>query len=193
MLDYSPGTPIHTSMKASIITVLLCGFLIPAVFAEQPSQDVQPITGFGDIEIGMSFDLVDQALRGSGVFQYRGEADVSLSPGRERIVMEVDGFDFVQRGIFQFIDDRLFSITLIINQSMMDHFTLFTRFQNSYGTPAVFGPRRILWEDGQNRLTLERPLTVQYLDLMRFEELRDQGRARESLRELSRELFLEQF
>ena len=170
--------------------MLLC---CAGAYVQAQPVDRDTILGFGDIHIGMSFPEVDQLLRSSGVFRYRGEADVSLSPGRERVVMEVEGFDYIRRGIFQFIDDQLFSITLILSQSTMDHFTLFTRFTERYGEPEQFGPRRIVWEDGQRRLTLERPLTVQYLDLIQFTERRDQGRAQESLRELSRELFLEQF
>ncbi|MFW5800724.1 MAG: hypothetical protein ACOCVC_01715 [Spirochaeta sp.] len=151
------------------------------------------IQGFGNIEIGMDFEEVDALLQQSSTFQYRGEADVSLSPGQERQVLEVNGYDYIRRGIFQFIDNQLLSITLFINPEMMDHYSLFTRFSGQYGEPSEFTPRRILWEDTQNRLTLERPLTVQYLDIARFNEIRDQSISEQSMRELSRELFLEQF
>lgn len=174
--------------RISFLVVLLGIGLIVSLSA----QDTE-IVGFGGLNIGMSFAQIDEQLPATGLFRYRGESDVSFSPGRDRKVLEIDGYDFVQRGILQFVDDQLFSITLIINPARMDHFSLFTRFRDQYGEPNSFGPQRIIWEGSRTRLTLERPLTVQYLDRERFMQQLDESRAEESLRHISRELFLEQF
>ena len=42
-------------------------------------------------------------------------------------------------------------------------------------------------------LSIERPLTVKYVDRSVFEEKQERGRAEEDLRELSRQRFLENF
>ncbi|MDR1748368.1 MAG: hypothetical protein LBR47_04845, partial [Spirochaetaceae bacterium] len=54
------------------------------------------------ISLGMSVDEVKQALLSNSLFGYRGERDVSLLPGEERILIETAGFSFVSRSWFQF-------------------------------------------------------------------------------------------
>ncbi|WP_460056549.1 hypothetical protein [Spirochaeta dissipatitropha] len=169
---------------AVIIILILSAF--PGIAQEQ-------IEGFAGIRIGMIYEDVDAQLQRAGVFNYRGQADVSFSPGRDRIILEAAGIDYLQRGIFQFQDSVLFSITLFVNPSKMDHFTLLSRFTELYGEPASFSPQRIRWQSNNVRLSLERPLTVQYLDMQVFEALQEAGKAEESRAQLSRDLFLDLF
>lgn len=165
-------------------------FLVLSAF---PGSTQEQIEGFAGIQIGMIYEEVDAQLQRAGLFNYRGQADVSFSPGRDRLILETAGIDYLQRGIFQFQDSVLFSITLFVNPSKMDHFTLLSRFTELYGEPASFSPQRIRWQNNNIRLSLERPLTVQYLDMQVFEERQEAGRADESRAQLSRDLFLDLF
>ncbi|THB62749.1 MAG: hypothetical protein D6B26_06910 [Spirochaetaceae bacterium] len=179
-------------MKGNSYRVIFFLLFLLLSFSVFP-QSFAPPRGFAGIEIGMSFDQVDQLLRSSGFFYYRGPDDVSFSPGRERRVMEVEGGQYISRGILQFIEERLFSLTLVLNQDMVDHYTIYTTLTERYGEPVEFNPQRIVWSDSQVRLTLERPLTIQYLDEPLFNRIREQSNAGESLKEVSRQMFLEQF
>jgi hypothetical protein len=62
-----------------------------------------------------------------------------------------------------------------------------------YGDPARLDPAEAVWEFPGVRLSLERPLSVKYLDSERFEALRLQGQAGEALSEVSKKAFLEEF
>ncbi len=188
---FADNYPCMAALKYKLILILLV-LLLFFPFAIY-SQESPGIEGFAGIAIGIQFSELDQLLRRSSFFHYRGEDDVSLSPGRQRRILEVEGSQFIQRGIFQLVDGRLFSITLMINPELSDHYSLFTTFSQKYGEPNSFGPQRIIWENDVVRLTLERPLTVQYLDIAVFSQLQDEGRAQDSMREISRQLFLEQF
>ena len=141
----------------------------------------------------MSIEEVEAELTNSPYFFYRGAPEVSFAPDRFRELFEVDGSGFIERGIFQFFEDSLYSITLIIRETRMDHFSLYTQFVERYGEPSSLDPRESLWEIGGRRLSLERPLTVRYLDLVRFDELRQEENIEESIEELSREAFLGEF
>jgi hypothetical protein len=63
----------------------------------------------------------------------------------------------------------------------------------NYGEPDLFSPSRAVWESEAVRLSVEKPLTVKYVDRETFEGLVEAGEMERSQRELSREEFLEQF
>jgi hypothetical protein len=50
-----------------------------------------------------------------------------------------------------------------------------------------------VWEFAGARLSLERPLSIKYLDSAVLRTLREQGQASEALSEVSKKMFLEQF
>ncbi len=149
--------------------------------------------GFGTIMFGLSRDEVGERLFDDPNFDYRGEPDVQFLPRREQVVIDTAGFDFVDRGYFQFVDGDLYSIIIKLNTRMMDYFTMYTQLSNTYGHPDAISPQNAVWERGGVRLALERPLSVKYLDLAVFDEIRDEGRMRESDRAAARREFLDQF
>ena len=75
--------------------------------------------GYGSIELGMSVDEVKSELKKNTDFGYRGDKDVSLSPKTKQVLIETDAsknaYSFFTRCWFQFVDDKLFSITLNLN------------------------------------------------------------------------------
>lgn len=150
-------------------------------------------TGFGSLRLGMTLDETRAALERELSFDYRGEPEVSFLPRRERQLLEVQGRRFVRRGFFQFVDGRLYSIILDLNDDVLDHYGLYTQLTDKYGESTRLNPREILWLFEEVRLTLERPLTVKYVDDAVYQRLLQEGAETESLREIVRDDFLRRF
>lgn len=157
--------------------------------AENPSLP----KGFRGVELGMSLEQVQDVLRADELFFYRGAPDVSLLPRPNEKLLEVQGLSYVKRAFFQFYEDKLFSAIYVMNTDKMDHYSIFTQLSGRYGKPSELSPKESVWTDGTVRLSLERPLTVKYLDVATLEKLRKAGQDLESWEELSRKDFLESF
>ncbi len=54
-------------------------------------------------------------------------------------------------------------------------------------------PTEAVWEFSGVRMALERPLSVKYVDRQVFDALRELGQAGQSLQDISKQQFLEQF
>lgn len=141
----------------------------------------------------MSMEEVKKILMADGLFTYRGEPDVSLLPRPNESLIEVSGLSFVRRAFFQFHQDRLFVMIFAINESKLDHYSVFTSISAKYGKPGSLSPAESIWDDGLTRLSVERPLAVKYIDLEIFNALREAGRAEQSWEELLRSQFLDGF
>lgn len=175
------------------LTLLLTASPISAQDEPEAGDGEALSRGFSTIELGLTLEMARQRLEGDPNFAYRGEPDVSLLASPNRTLLEVPGANFVDRALLQFRDESLFSLSLEINTSRLDYFTMYRTLSDSFGEPSSLSPARAVWEDEQTRISLERPLTVRYLDRDVFESIREAGQAQESLEELSRDRFLEQF
>ena len=182
--------------------LLLLLLLIPAAtFGQDTGQNTDdslslaPLLpkGFGDITLGLELEEVKRRLRADNLFLYRGDADVSLLPDGPQTLIETDARLWIDRALFQFFDDRLYIITLLLDPQQIGHFRLYSLFSERYGQPAALDPSRILWELDEVRLVLERPLTVKYIDLRIFEQLRRNTPSAQAQSDLDREQFLERF
>ncbi len=149
--------------------------------------------GFRGLELGMGLEQVKQRLEADALFGYRGDPDVTLLPTPQQTLIECSGVSWVRRAFFQFHEGRLLSIILVLDQRRLDHYTLFQTLSRKYGSCTRLNPSEAVWEFPGVRLSLERPLSVKYLDRGQFDELREQGRAGEALSEVSKQKFLEEF
>lgn len=149
--------------------------------------------GFGTIELGMTLEETRQAIEAELSFDYRGEPEISFLPRQQLRLLEVEGRNFIRRGFFQFIDDRLYSIILDLNDDTLDHYGVYVRLTEQYGEQSTLTPRQVTWLFEDVRLTLERPLTVKYVDEVVYQQLLAQGAETESLREILRDDFLRRF
>lgn len=145
---------------------------------------------FRGLELGMSMEAVKAVLAADGMFSYRGDADVSLLARPNESLIEVSGLSFVRRAFFQFHEDRLFVMILVLNEKEMDHYSVFTSLSEKYGKPQSLSPSESVWTDGATRLSVERPLSVKYIDLAVFDQLKAAGEAEQSYEELLRSDFL---
>ena len=82
---------------------------------------------------------------------------------------------------------------LVLDPQKLDHFSVWSALSAKYGQPATLSPEESVWQSDPVRLSLERPLTVKYIDNKTFTALLTKGGAQKDLEQLSQEKFLEQF
>ncbi len=183
----SPSSQAGTENSASSAPVA------PAV-TPAGGNGAEPIPdGFRKIRLGMGLDEVKSLLMGDSYFLFRGDPDVSLLQEPNTTLIECRGSFFIERAFFQFHRERLYIIILALNQEQIDHYALYTTLTGKYGKPSEFSPAKAVWRTGDLEFSLERPLTVKYVSRAVFDERNAAGRAEESLMEISRDEFLEQF
>jgi len=178
--------------SAVLLAAIIC--LAPPLFAQSAPPAAQPLpVGFRGITLGMGLDQVKQLLKAEPLVRYRGDPDVSFLPQTSQYLIECEGNSYLRRGYFQFADSRLFIMILVLDTRTLDHFSLYSALSVKYGQPASLSPEEVVWQSGPVRFSLERPLTVKYIDNTTFSALLSKGGAQKDLDQLSREKFIEQF
>ncbi len=152
--------------------------------------------GFGGVELGMSLDDAKDALKSNTDFGYAGDRDVSLLPGDARVLIETDSYNmqhhgFLTRCWFQFYEENLYSIIINFNPERIDHYSLYTTLVKKYGEPNDFSPERSVWKNGDVTMSLERPLSIKYIDNEISEKLVQQSLVQKNGFEITRERFLD--
>lgn len=72
----------------------------------------------------------------------------------------------------------------------MDHFSIFDSLCKKYGTPQSVSPEKSVWQSETVTMSLERPLTLKYVDQKVFDELQNKSKVSPSGTEQTREMFL---
>lgn len=178
------------TMKKRILFALIFSFNL-FLFAENLP------TGYKSIKLGMDFEDTKDALLKEPDFGYHGDRDVSLVPGTQKILIETDaergyGSNFLKRCYFQFYNDELFIITININQDKMDYYSIFTKLVEKYGEPTTLSPSEAVWKNDSVTMSLEKPLTLKYIDNQTFEETQNYSNIQKSATEQTREMFLDE-
>ena len=184
------------TLLVPLIGAVMLLWLAAAASAQETSgtsEGTQTLqTGFGLVDLGMTMDQVKSALAEDPNFDYRGDPDVSFLPHSEVPIIETAGTAFVSSGIFQFHDDSLYVITLVLNDRRLDYFTLYDSLRAKYGEPNSLTPSTAIWETEAVRIALEKPLTVKYIDVPTFDALVREGEMNEAIETITRDRFLEQ-
>jgi hypothetical protein len=141
----------------------------------------------------MDLDALKSALQEDGLFNFRGDRDVSFLPNRDQSLIETTGFSFIRRAFFQLRDGKLFIMAFNLDTSLVDHYSVYTSFVKKYGEPAALSPREAVWESDTVRVAIERPLTVKYLDKQVFNEIVSESETAGSAELLRRQEFLDDF
>ncbi len=169
-------------------------FVFAPVFSQTASDEKAPLPGaFRDLELGMSLEDLKNALMRDSLFTFRGERDVSFLPIQEQTLIETTGLSFIRRAFFQLEDGKLFIMSFTLDPHLIDHFSVFTAFVKKYGEPNSLTPQQSVWENNLVRISLERPLTVKYIDKLVFDELIEQSNAVEASEMELRRDFLNDF
>ena len=162
----------------------------PGLAPENPD----PVSGqFRGYMLGMSLDNLKSALIEDQLFRFRGDRDVSFLPIREETLVETTGASFIRRAHFQLNDEAVYIMSFSLDTRLIDHYSVFTTFIRRYGEPILLNPSEAVWENDEVRVSIERPLTVKYIDTVVFSRLTEESRAIESREMLRREEFLADF
>ncbi len=175
-----PGKPL---IRAAVLAFFLAA---QGLAAQTPA-------GFRGINLGMDLEAVKEKLKRDPLFTYRGDPDVSLLPQTSNALIECRGTSYIERAYFQFEDGRLFIMILVLDRGSLDHYSMYTTLEKKYGKPASLSPQETVWLFDAVRFSLERPLTVKYVERKTFETLLKRGSAQEDLEKIAREKFLEEF
>jgi len=149
--------------------------------------------GFHDFVFGDSLETVKRKLKSDSFFAYRGDPDVSMMLTPDKSIIDTAGSGFIERAYFIFYEEKLYQITLIIDRQIMDFYTFQTRFTEKYGNPDSLDPSGMIWEEGTNRISLEYPLSVKYVNMDVFTSIIAESELGKSQEEVLREDFLNSF
>jgi hypothetical protein len=141
----------------------------------------------------MGLDELKEALSRDNYFYFRSDRDVSLLPARNETLIDTTGFSFIRRAYFQLKDGAVFIMAFTLDPGMLDHYSVFTSFVRKYGEPETLDPRQAVWTSERTRVSIERPLTVKYIDLGVFNELVNESEVRSSSEVYLRQEFLDSF
>jgi hypothetical protein len=176
--------------------LLLGAFVFPAEAQEAgsalPGAAELPRT-FRQLALGMPLEDLKTGLKNDGLFNFRGDRDVSFLPAREQSLVETTGRSFVRRAFFQLRDGELFIMSFSLNTSMVDHYSIFTSMVAKYGEPSFLDPKQAVWESEDTRIAIERPLTVKYIDKRVFNDIIDESDLVESTEVKKRQEFIDEF
>lgn len=152
--------------------------------------------GFKKIHFGMTVDQVKEELKKDPLFGFRGDRDVSLLPGENRILIETDTektapYSFLERCWFQFYEDKLYTITINMKKKKVDHYSIYTTLAEKYGNPNFLNPEKSEWKNEYVIMSLERPLTLKYTDKKIFDDLQSKSMVKKTAEEQSKQDFLD--
>jgi hypothetical protein len=170
-------------------------FLIPEPERRSlaPENPEAPPRQFRDLYLGMTLNSLKTALTGDELFSFRGDRDVSFLPIREETLVETTGLSYVKRAYFQLSEGAVYIMSFSLETRFMDHYSVFTSFVRKYGEPVDLSPGEAVWESDDTRVTIERPLTVKYIDMTVLNRLIEESKTNERLELLRREEFLADF
>lgn len=179
------------SYKKKIFFLVISFISAVLLFAEDLPR------GYKGIQLGMSLEETKENLVKDPDFGYHGERDVSLIPNSSKTLIETDadkglGSNFLSRCWFQFFNDELFIITINVNPQKMDYYSIFTKLCQKYGDPTSFNPQSATWKNDEITMSLEKPLTLKYIDNKIYEQTQNSSNIQASPTEITRDMFLDE-
>jgi hypothetical protein len=177
--------------------LLLC-FLLPLGFVHAQDEEAVEAAAlprsFHNIFLGISLETLKSYLREDAAFNFREDRDVSLIPSApEQTLVETQGSSFIRRAFFQLRTGEVFIMSFTLNTALVDYYSVFTTFVKRYGEPTSLSPREAVWETGDTRVSIERPLTVKYIDKNNFNAMVQSPSANGDRELLQRNEFLDGF
>ena len=177
---------------AALFALFLAPLAAQGGDAESSTQQALP-SSYRGVSLGMSLDEVKAALLDNPIFGYRGDRDVSFIPGGERQLIETSGISFIRNAWFQFYDGKLYNMSFALDSDRIDYFSLFSSLTDKYGEPQELSPSSAVWLSDAVRLSLERPLTIKYIDTATFSSILETNFDSRAEEEIKRENFISDF
>jgi hypothetical protein len=183
------GLPGESGLPSESIEIVIPSRNLPTIV---PGSEELP-RSFRQLRLGMTLDELKKALEEDGLFEFRGDRDVSFLPVKEENLVETAGLSFIRRAFFQLRDGRVFIMAFRLDPVSIDHYSVFTSFIKKYGEPGSLSPAESVWENGETRISIERPLTVKYIDMTIFKAIMGEAKAEEAAEIFRRQGFLNEF
>lgn len=174
-------------MNKTIIVLFL--FLVTPLYAQENNLPM----GFRGITLGLPLEEAKKAIENDGYFDYRGDPDLSMLLTENRAIIESRGKFYIESGYFQFYNEVLYTITLILDTKKIDYYTMFTKLRDKYGKFNSLSPERVIWENEKVRISLEKPLTLKYVDLLTFNQIVEDDITQEAMEEKLKKGFIDEF
>ncbi|MDR0784915.1 MAG: hypothetical protein LBE74_03405 [Treponema sp.] len=185
--------------KIKKILPVFCLFISIQTFAQTssdetpPNEEAAPVPSvYRAFSLGMGLDELKDALAQDALFNFQ-ESDVSFVPSRTENYVATTGFSFIRRALFQIKDEKVFVMSFTMDAARVDYYSMYMTLVRKYGEPKILDPKQAVWEDEKTRLTLERPLLVQYIDKEAFSRALDEAVAARNEELEMRAEFLNEF
>ncbi|MCL1813428.1 MAG: hypothetical protein FWG29_07895 [Treponema sp.] len=167
---------------------------IPSRTGPSITPGSEPLSrSFRNLVLGMSLDDLKAELADDGLFEFRGDRDVSFLPAKEENLVETTGLSFIRRAFFQLREGQVFIMAFSLDTRRIDHYSVFVSLVKKYGEPVSLNPNESVWENEETRISLERPLTIKYIDMTVFKGIIGESRAEETREVFLRQGFLNEF
>ena len=171
-------------------------FIFLSIFFLSLSAKEPLPNGYKDIILGMNLEDTKQELLKDTDFGYHGDRDVSLLPGENRMLIETDakkglGSNFLTHCWFQFANDQLYIITINMNKERIDYYSIFLTLKEKYGEPDSITPQAATWKNSEITMSLEKPLTLKYIDNEVFKSLQNSSNIAPAGSEVTQKMFLD--
>lgn len=189
VLAFAQGTPPPEPSPPETYDVFIPGRTGPRI-----TPGSEPLSrSFRKLVLGMSLEELKNELADDGLFEFRGDRDISFLPAREENLVETTGLAFIRRAFFQLRNGQVFIMAFSMDTRKIDHYSVFVSLVKKYGEPVSLNPHESVWENEETRISLERPLTVKYIDMAVFKQIIEESRAEETHEVFLRQGFLNEF
>jgi len=178
-----------------LFSLLFFIFVFSLQAQEPPGQADRQVLPrqFRQLSLGMHLDDLKASLLKDDYFHFRGDRDVSFLSVREQSLVETTGSSFIKRAFFQLRDGAVFIMAFTLNTEIIDHYSIFNQFTDKYGEPSYLDPKTAVWETDETRISIERPLTVKYIDKIVFNDIINESGLIESGQVQRRQEFINEF
>ncbi|WIH83519.1 hypothetical protein NEI00_11000 [Brachyspira pilosicoli] len=141
-----------------------------AVVGRKPAVINIPITGFKNIKLGSTREDTIKAILEDNTMmlpkEYMLNTDgVDLASEESVTFLSLEENKFYKSGYFIFKDDSLYSITIYFQPNQVDFLELLSSLSAKYGKGAFLDAETVSWQNGDNRIILERPSIIKYINM----------------------------
>lgn len=159
------------------------------------SQDItsELPMGFRQIVMGLSLEEAKVVISNDGYFKYTGDPDVSMLLSDNRAIIECSGYSYIKNGYFQFYNETLYTITLVLDPKEIDYHSIFTQFIKKYGKYSKLTPSIVTWENSEIIITMEKPLTIKYVGKKIYDKIIEEDTTQKAIQEQLRQDFINEF
>ena len=141
-----------------------------SIVGRKPAVINVPITGFKNIRLGSTREDTVKAILEDNTMMLPNEYmlntnGVDLASEESADFLALEENKFYKSGYFIFKDDSLYSITIYFQPNQVDFLELLSSLSAKYGKGAFLDAETVSWQNGDNRIILERPSIIKYINM----------------------------